>query len=587
MSANKDLIRIFDQMAAALELTGANPFRVNAHSRVARVIRDVSFDLESFVKEEPDTALKRLQTIDGVGKGSAEKIIEFIETGRVREHQELLKEVPLGLFKILQIPGLGPKTVRLMWQELGITKLSELKAKLESPELAALPRMGKKTIDNIRAAIEFAEVSGGRAPIGLALPIARAFVERLRELPGVHRADFAGSLRRGRDTIGDIDILVACDDPDAVRECFCSHPDVQQVLAKGDTKCSVRLSTNEVTLQADLRIVPKEQYGAGLMYFSGSKEFNVRLREIAIKKKMRLNEYGLFEGTDERPQDQGATPLAGADEESIFQALGLGFVPPELREERWLSDGDNARRLVELADIKAELHSHTVASDGKLTIDELADAAKRRGLTTLAITDHSKSSVIANGLDEDRLRRHVAEIREANGRIEGIELLAGAEVDILLDGSLDYDDDMLAELDIVVASPHASLRQKPEIATKRLLAAVRHPLVHILGHPTGRIIGGREGLAPDMDQLIAAALEHDTALEINANWKRLDLRDAHVKAAVDAGCRIAINTDAHRDSHFDNLHYGVLTARRGGVRPEDCVNAWTTNELHAWLKSKR
>ncbi len=586
MSVNQELAQVFRQIAAALELLGANPFRVGGTSRVARTLKDLTQEVDALVAEEPKTAVRRLSALPGIGKGSAEKIVEYVGTGGVEEHRKLLEKVPSGLFDVLALPGIGPKAAKLMWDELGIAGLGDLKAKLDSPELAALPRMGPKSVDNIRRAIEFSEKAGQHTPLGRARPIALALLGELRGLAGVERADVAGSLRRGRETIGDLDFLVCCDDPEPVRELFVSRPAVTQVLARGETKCSVRLEAGGVALQADLRIVPGEVYGAALMYFTGSKEHNVRLREIAIKKRLRLNEYGLFAGTGERPQDSGREPLAAATEEEIYSALDLPWIAPELRQDRGeIAAGE--RRLIELGDVRAELHAHTVASDGKLTIEQLAACAIERGFHTLAVTDHSQSSVIANGLSPDRLRRHIEAVREAAAKISGLRLLAGAEVDILSDGRLDYEDELLAELDIVVASPHAALRQAPKTATERLLAAIRHPLVHVIGHPTGRIIGRREGLSPDMGALFAAAAEHDTALELNANWQRLDLRDAHLRSALEHGCKIAINTDAHRGEHFDFLIYGILTARRAGLGPAACVNTWPAERLLAWLRSKR
>ena len=585
MSANQELARIFGQMATGLELLGANRFRVNAHQRVARLLRDITTDVGDLVAEDPKTAVKRLSELPGVGKGTAQKIVEYLDSGRVAEHQELLEKVPRGLFDVLEIPGLGPKLVKLMWEELEVTSLADLKAQLDSPDLLQLPLMGPKKVDNIRKAIEFAEKAGDRTPIGKARPVALDLEEQLKQIPGVRRVQYAGSLRRGRETIGDLDFLVACEDAEAVREAFCAGPDVTQVLARGETKCSVRLETGGVVLQADLRIVPDEAYGSALMYFTGSKEHNVRMREIAIKQGKRLNEYGLFSGTDERPQDRGEAPLA-VEEEAIYADLGLPFVAPELREDRGEFEGV-PERLIELSDIRAELHAHTTASDGKLSIEELALEAKGRGFHTLAVTDHSQSAVIANGLSPDRLRRHIEAVREVDAKIDGITVLAGSEVDILSDGRLDYEDDLLAELDVVVASPHAALGQDPKTATERLLRAIRHPLVHIVGHPTGRIILRREGLSPDMNALFEAAVECDTVLELNANWKRLDLRDSHLRSALGQGCKVAIDTDAHHRKHFDFLIYGVLTARRAGVEPEHCINTWDAERLHGWLRSKR
>ena len=583
---NANLARIFEQMAAALELTGANPFRINSDARVARVLADLAQDVEAIVDRDPEQGMKKLAEIPGIGKGSAEKIVEYLETGEIAEHTELLSKVPDGLFGVLDIPGLGPKTVKLMWEQLGITSIGDLKAKLDSPELRDLPRMGDKTIANIRKAIEFMEKSGERAPIGIVRPIAIELVGALRKVKGAERIEFAGSLRRGRETIGDIDILAACKDEEAMREAFCSHESVTQVLARGETKCSVRLDVRGLVIQADLRLVPRAVFGAALLYFTGSKEHNVRLRELAIRKKHRLNEYGLFKGLDERPQESGEKPVAAAREEDVYKALGLPFIPPEIREDRGELDAD-IPKLIELNDIKAELHAHTTASDGKLSIDELIAGAASRGFHTIAVTDHSQSSVIANGLNVKRLREHKKAVQTAAKKHNGITVLFGAEVDILPDGTLDYEDDVLAELDIVVASPHVSLRQDGKTATKRLLRAIENPYVHIIGHPTGRMVGSREGLEPDMHALVAAAREHSVALEINSSWKRLDLRDIHVRLVMEAGGLIAIDTDTHREGHFDNLIYGVLTGRRGWLTAKQCVNAWPAKKLHDWLASKR
>ncbi|MBL8757512.1 MAG: DNA polymerase/3'-5' exonuclease PolX, partial [Phycisphaerae bacterium] len=343
------------------------------------------------------------------------------------------------------------------------------------------------------------------------------------------------------------------------------------------------------SVQVDLRVVPEASWGSALMYFTGSKDHNVRLRERALKMGLTLNDYGLFPNDDHEtpPQERGIKPVASRTEQEVFKALGLPYIPPELREDRGEVALKKTPTLVEVADIRAELHAHTAASDGELSIEDLARAAMARGFHTLAVTDHSKSSVIANGLSPERLRTHAAAVRAAGKHIKGITLLAGSEVDILADGSLDYDDDLLGTLDVVVASPHTALSQAPELATRRLLRAVEHPMVHILGHPTGRLILRRSGLSPDMGAIIAAAVEHRVALEINAHWMRLDLRDTHVKAAVDAGCLIAINCDVHASSDFDNLRFGVLTGRRGWLPPEQCVNTWAADRLHEWLRSKQ
>ena len=577
MSTNYELAERFEEMASLLELTGANAFRINAHIRVARALESFSTDLTTMI----DTP-KSIEAIDGIGASSAKKIIEFITTGEISDLNTLRKKVPDGLIEVLKVPGLGPKTVRKIWTELNVESVEELKSAIQDGSLESLPRMGAKTIANISEAITFMESSGGRIRIGTAMPIAEQIVESLRVVNGVQRIEYAGSLRRGKETIGDIDILISSTKPEDAHTAFREMEDVTKVLVSGTSKSSVR---TEDGLQIDLRVVDDDAFGAALLYFTGSKEHNVLLRERAIAANLRLNEYGLFpnDGHDESPQSRGITPVASETEEDIYTALNLEWIPPELREDRGELDTPPPLDLITVEDIRAELHSHTTASDGRLSISELAQEAMASGRTILAVTDHSQSSAQAGGLDPDRLRRHAAEVREANENIEGITLLAGSEVDIHADGSLDYDDDILALLDIVVASPHASLRQDSVTATKRLCSAARHPLVSIIGHPTGRLINDRKGLEPDIEKLCEAAIEGNTALEINSNPWRLDLRDVHVRTAMDHGALISINTDVHRAEHFAYVRYGVLTGRRGRLRKESCINTWPIDQLRAWL----
>ena len=595
MSFNARLADLFERMSAMLELTGGDRFRVNAHAKAARVIKDHSGDLEPIAGDA-----KALIAIEGIGKGTAAKIAEFAENGTIAEHDELARKVPEGVIRLLGVQGLGPKTVKALWDEKGVDSIDALKGVIEDGTILELPRMGAKTVENIKESIAFLESSGSRLPIGVAMPIAEALVERMSAVKGVARCGFAGSLRRGKESIGDIDILAVTDDPESARESFCTHESVIKVLARGDTKCSVRISLAgfggrfkgdaHAAVQADLRLVPAGSWGAALMYFTGSKEHNVRLRERALSKGMTLNEYGLFPEDKKDPtppQQRGVEPIASDSEEAIYEALSVPFVLPTMREDRGELGIERDRAFIRIEDIRAELHSHTTASDGDMSIEESAAIAKSRGFHTLAITDHSQSSAIANGLKPDRLRKHIETIKEADRKTKGIRILAGSEVDILVDGSLDYDDELLAALDVVVASPHAGLKAKPAQATKRLLKAIRHPLVHIIGHPTGRLIERRAGLDPAMDELIKAAVECDVALEINAHWMRLDLRDTHVRAAVDAGCKIAIDCDVHAASDYDNLRYGVMTGQRGWLPPELCINTWDADRLHAWLRSKR
>ena len=432
--------------------------------------------------------------------------------------------MPSGLFEVLDIPGVGPKAARLMWQDLGIESVDDLKAQLDSPALQALPRMGKKTVDNIRRAIAFGEQTRSRIPLGQARPIAVELKAALERTAGVKRLAFAGSLRRGRETIGDLDFLAVADDPEALRERFTTLPIVSQVLARGDTKLSVRLEIRNLALQADLRIVPEEAWGAALLYFTGSKDHNVRLREIAIKKGMRLNEYGLFAGTDERPQDRGEKPLAAASEEAIYDALGLPFVAAGAARDRGELDqraaaADRARRRPRRAPRPHHRQRRQARDRGARPRRPRPAASTPWRSPTTPRARRSPAGSSPSGCCATPRRCAAPTARSAAS-----SSCAGSEVDILADGRLDYDDEILAGLDIVVASPHAALRQDPEAATRRLLRAIRHPLVHVIGHPTGRIVQRREGLAPDMEALFRAAAEHDVALEVNANPRRLDLR---------------------------------------------------------------
>lgn len=596
MSFNERLADQLHEMATLLELTGANRFRIAAFSKAARAAENHTQDFSTLDD-------KGLIAIDGIGKGVVAIVRELSETNEIEELSALRDEVPDGLIDVLDIQGLGPKTVRQLWNDLGVTDRASLKKVIDDGSILELPRMGQKTVDNIKTALTFASKSNERLPLGLAAIVADRLVDRLSAIKGVKQCEAAGSYRRGRDTIGDIDILVVASDPESVREAFCEADDVEQVVARGETKCSVRVkiatdtgrwkgqAKANATVGADLRIVPAESFGAALMYFTGSKEHNVRLREKALKQKLTLNEYGLFpldKDAEGSPQSRGVKPVASKTEKQVYTKLGLPYIPPEIREDIGELDLDTSPKLVELGDIKSELHAHTTASDGKMSLDELVQNALDRRFHTIAVTDHSRSSVQAGGLSVERLREQRDAIDEAQADFgKDIKILAGSEVDILSDGSLDYDDDVLAELDIVVASPHAALTQDPKTATKRLLKAIEHPMVHIIGHPTGRLINRRPGLSPAMDELIAAAVEHDVALEINAHWMRLDLRDSHVRAAVEAGCKVAIDCDDHAPEDFDNLRFGVVTARRGGLTPELCVNAWSKTKLHNWLKSKR
>jgi DNA polymerase (family X) len=612
-------------MGAMMDLLGMDSFRANSHTRAGRAIADLDKDVADLAKDRG-----ALMEVPGIGPKMADKIIEFVTTGKIKDHEELRAKVPSGLLVLMGVPGLGPKTIKAMWEQCGITDVASLKKAIADGSVMKVPRMGEKLVEKIKAALAFAATSSERLWLGRAAALAEEFVERVKSVPGVARAEAAGSLRRGKDTVGDIDILVAMEpgrekDDAKVAEAFRSSPRVVQVLVAGDNRSSVRVGLAHDTarwklegketdanagpsIQVDLRVLPLDRWGAALMYFTGSKDHNIRLRERAQKMGMTLSDWGLFveDGQKEPPHTRGVKPFPSAMEEEVYSKLGLAWIPAEAREDRgeieaaellWRDAGENAVRkgkkpasasaairLIELSDIKAELHAHTKASDGSFTIEQLAEHAKARGFHTIAVTDHSKSSAVAGGLTVERLLTHINAVRAA--KVKGITILAGSEVDILADGSLDYPDDVLKQLDVVVVSPHAGLSQDAATATGRLVKAVSNPYVHILGHPTGRLINRRKGLEPDMAAVIGACVEHDVAMEINAHWMRLDLRDVHVRQAVNAGAKIAIDCDVHSVEDFDNLRFGVMTARRGWVRAEMCVNAWEAGRLREWLKSK-
>ena len=578
-STNATLSSIFQQMADLTEITGGNRFKVNAFAKVARVLDDLTKDVA-----EVDPAL--LPKLEGIGQGTADRIVEFLDTGKIADHQKLLDQVPDGLLQVMNVPGLGPKTVAQLWKEAGIESLADLQAKLDTGELEQLKGFGAKKIENIRKNLKFADSANQRARIGTAWALAQVFIEDLGEIQGVDRIEYAGSLRRGKETIGDLDLLVttsAEEDNAGVFDAFVSHPAVADVIAKGQTKASVRTVEEAGGMQVDLRVVPAESFGAAWMYFTGSKEHNVKMRERAIAQGLSLNEYALT---------KDGKPVAGRTEAEVYQKLGLSWVAPELREDRGelaLAEKKKLPELVELSDIRAELHSHTTASDGRWSIEENALGAAARGFHTVAITDHSKGQAQANGLSEERLVKHIEAVRAVAKKLEGkIRVLAGSEVDILASGELDYPDELLAELDIVVASPHAALSQEPAKATKRLLKAIENPYVTIIGHPTGRIVNRREGLSPDLGEIFKAAAARGIALEINASPMRLDLRDTHARAWVqEYGGKLAINTDAHDEPHLNNLRFGVLTARRAGATAGDIVNCLSEAKLAKWIESTR
>jgi DNA polymerase (family 10) len=590
MSLNDDLSKLFSTFAALMEIKGESPFKAIAFSKVSRIVNDLTIDIR---KACEDGTLKE---IGGLGESSCRIITEFVKTGRSTDFDQVAASVPAGLLPLLQIPGLGPKTIALLWKERGVTNLEELVKAIDSGALAGIKGIGEKKIAAIKDGIALRSQASQRMGIGEALPVAQSLVERLRSMKAVKQAEIAGSLRRRRETIGDVDLLCSLKDIAAaaeVAEAFVKFPEVQKILVQGITKSSVLTAGG---LQVDLRIVPVENFGAALLYFTGSKDHNVKLRSRAIDQEMTLNEWGLYKISeyDKAAKKTGEAPavkpVASKTELDVYKALGLPWIDPELRESRGEIDAALAGalpRLITSAEIRGDLHTHTTASDGANTIEEMARAAIALGYQFLAITDHSKSQVIANGLTAERLLKHVNEIHKVGERLKEITLLAGCEVDILADGRLDFEDDVLAELDIVVASPHVALKQDEEKATDRLLRAIDNRYVNIIGHPTGRLINRRAGLPLNIAKICSAAAASGTALEINAGYPRLDLNDVHTRAALEAGAMIAIDTDAHSVQGLAELNFGLDVARRAWTPPEKVINCMTAAELKKFVGKKR
>ena len=567
---NDQIAAIFTELADLLEIQEANPFRVRAYRSASRTISSTAESMQTLLEDGKD-----LTQFQGIGKDLARQIAEVIQTGQHEQLNELRNQVPQGVVDMLRIPGVGPKKVAIFFNQLKLESLEQLKAAAEAGELAALKGFGKKTEQGILENIDRAAEAGKRVSIAVARTAAEAVVADLLQLPEVQQVSVAGSCRRRKETCGDLDVLATASNPDAAMELLAGHQLVESVLMRGDTKMRVRLHSR---LEMDLRVVPDESYGAAMQYFTGSKEHNVVVRQMAKDLGLKVNEYGVFRGDEQ---------IAGATEEGVYEAVGLPWIPPELRENRWefeLAAAGELPRLIEVGDVKGDLHMHTTASDGAGSIVEMAEAAKARGLTYIAITDHSKRVSMANGLDEVRLRAHWEEIREARESITGIEVLCGIECDILEDATMDLPDDVLAEADWVIAVLHYGLQQPREQIMKRLMTAITNPHVNIIGHPTGRMVGKREGADIDMTTMLKAAADHGVMMEINAHFKRLDLDDIHAAAARDLGIPIVISTDSHSVNGFDVLQYGVDQARRAGLTKSDVANTKSWTQFQKLLK---
>lgn len=572
--ANSEIAARFEELADLLEIQGANSFRIRAYRNAARTIESCPQSLADIVEARPDD----LRELPGIGVDLASKIQTLVTTGRLPALEDLRAEIPAGVVQLLRISGLGPKKVAALFHELQVRSPADLKAAAEQGRVAALKGFGKKTEQLILEGIAALATQGERVLISVARMAADVIVADLRKVAGVERAEIAGSCRRGRETIGDLDILAIAADSGPAMKALAEHRLVEKVLQSGPTKQRVKLQNG---LELDLRVVPRESFGAAWQYFTGSKEHNIVVRQRAVDRGLKLNEYGVFR--DEQP-------IAGATEEEVYAAVGLAWVPPELRENRGeiaLAAANALPRLIEVSDIQGDLHLHTTATDGTATILEMAEAAKARGLKYIAVTDHSKRVTMANGLDATRLRAHWREIDRVRGQISGIELLCGIECDILEDGTLDLDDEVLAEADWVIAVLHYGLKQPREQIMQRLLYAVQHPSVCAIGHPSGRMVGQRPGADIDWPVFLKAAADHGVLLEINANPARLDLDDHHAAAARELGIPIVIDTDAHAVTGYDVLPYGVTQARRAGLTRDHVANTRPLAEFRRLLKTSR
>jgi DNA polymerase (family 10) len=565
---NIQIASAFEEAADLLEIQGANPFRVRAYRNAARTIGTLGTPVETMLKHDGHA----LQELPGIGADLAGKIARMCRTGEFALLRQLTRKTPESLVAMLRIPGVGPKRAKLIHKRLGVKTLGELERAARAGRLSKLPSMGKVLEQAILQGIAQDKAHVARVPLAHAEAYIRPLIEVLRATPGVDQLDIAGSFRRRAETVGDVDILVASSRPQKVATAFLTYADVKQVLARGGTKCSVRLRSG---LQVDLRIVATASYGAALHYFTGSKPHNIAVRLLGVKRHLKINEYGVF---------RGRRRIGGTTEAEVFEAVGLPWIPPELRENRGEIEAARAGRLpqlVEVADIRGDLQMHTDATDGKNTLAEMVAACEARGYEYVAITDHTKAVRVAGGLTAAGFHKQSRAIDALRKRVSKPFVLKGVEVDILEDGSLDLDDETLAEFDLVIAAVHSRFNMSSAEMTRRIVRAVQHPRVHVLGHPTGRLLGKREPYPLDVTEVIKTARDHGVLLEINAQPDRLDLNDLHIHMAREAGVKLVISTDAHRIQELDCLRFGVDQARRGWCEAKDVAN---TSHLAALQK---
>jgi DNA polymerase (family X) len=570
---NIELSRIFEQIAKILKIKGENPFKIRAYEKITLVLENLPLDIETIYQQGG------VSNIPGVGAGIAKKIKEFLTTGKLEYYEKLKETIPTGVIELLDIPEVGPKTAKLLYEKLEVDNIEKLERAIKEHQIKDLPGMGEKSETNILRGIELYKRRKERFLLGRALPLAEEMVESLSQLKETNKISFAGSLRRKKETIGDIDILVTSQNPEKIMKTFTSLPQVREILAEGPTKSSIITKDD---LHIDVRVVEPISFGAALQYFTGSKAHNIKLRELALKRGLKINEYGVFEV-------EFGNRIAGEKEEEVYQALNLPFIPPELREDRGEIEAAQENRLpqlIEYSQIKGDLHLHTKWSDGAHTIKQMAEAAKKIGYKYIAITDHSQSLKFAGGLIEERLREQVEEIQKLNQELKDFTILSGIEVDIKSDGSLDFSDEILSKLDVVIAAIHSGFKQESKIITERIIKAMQNRFVNIIAHPTGRLIGYRESYQVDINEMMEVAAKTGTILEINSYPERLDLNDIYCRMAKEKGVQLAIETDAHSIEGLTFMDLGVAVARRGWLEEKDIVNTLPLDKLLKKLKNK-
>ena len=568
---NLELSQIFEQIAKILKIKEENSFKIRAYEKITLVLENLPIDIETIYQQGG------LNNIPGVGEGIAKKIEEFLTTGQLEYYEKLKETIPTGVIELLDISEVGPKTAKLLYEKLGVDNIEKLERAVKEHQIKDLPGMGEKSETNILRGIELYKRRKERFLLGRALPLAEEMVESLSQLKETNKISFAGSLRRKKETIGDIDILITSQNPEKIMRTFTSLPQVREILAEGPTKSSIITKDD---LHIDVRVVEPISFGAALQYFTGSKAHNIKLRELALKRGLKINEYGVF-------KVESGNRIAGEKEEEVYQALNLPFIPPELREDRGEIEAAQENRLpqlIEYSQIKGDLHLHTKWSDGAHTIKQMAEAAKKRGYKYIAITDHSQSLKFAGGLTEERLREQVEEIQKLNQDLDDFTVLSGIEVDIKSDGRLDFSDEILSKLNVVIAAIHSGFKQESKMITERIIKAMQNRFVSIIAHPTGRLIGYRESYQVDINEVIKVAAETGTILEINAYPERLDLNDIHCRMAKNRGVQLAIETDAHSIDGLELMNLGVDVARRGWLEEKDIVNTLPLDELLKRLK---